>query len=69
MLPYNKRKTVAGTLAFLVATAIPGIIILGLWGIPIAIILTLVESVDLPVDDNVALPIATVILGALFGIA
>jgi dolichol kinase len=66
-LPHNRRKSVAGMLAFLVATIVPGILILGWWGIPIAIVLTLVESIELPIDDNVAIPIATVILGALIG--
>lgn len=67
-LPHNRRKSVAGTLAFLIATVIPGIILLGWWGIPIAVVLTLAESIDLPLDDNVLIPIVTVILGALVGI-
>jgi dolichol kinase len=67
-LPYNRRKTVAGTLAFFVATVVPGVILLGLWAMPIAVVLTVVESVELPIDDNIAIPIATVILGALAGL-
>lgn len=67
-LPYNRRKSIAGTLAFFIATAVPGLILLGAWGVPMAIILTIVESVELPIDDNVALPIATAILGSLIGI-
>jgi dolichol kinase len=67
-LPYNRRKSYAGTIGFLIATIIPGVIILGLWGIPLALVLTLIESVELPIDDNIAVPIATVVLGALFGL-
>jgi len=67
-LPYNRRKSYAGTIGFLIATAVPGVIILGLWGIPLALILTAVESIELPIDDNLAIPIATVIIGALAGI-
>jgi dolichol kinase len=67
-LPHNRRKSVAGTVGFLIATVVPGFIILGVWGIPLAVILTILESIELPVDDNVAIPIVTVILGALFGL-
>ncbi len=66
-LPYNRRKSYAGTIAFFIATAVPGVILLGIWGVALAVLLTIVESVELPIDDNVALPIATVVLGALFG--
>ncbi len=64
-LPYNRAKTVAGTAAFFIAALIPGILLLGPWGIAVAVVLTIVESVAMPVDDNVAVPVATVILGAL----
>jgi dolichol kinase len=67
-LPHNRRKSVAGTFAFFIATVIPGALLLGLWGIPIAIVLTLVESIDLPIDDNISVPIVTIVLGALLGI-
>ncbi|MDE1865732.1 MAG: hypothetical protein KGH94_03820 [Candidatus Micrarchaeota archaeon] len=67
-LPYNRRKSYAGTIAFLIASVVPGFIILGFWGILLGLILTLVESVELPIDDNIAVPIGTVILGALFGL-
>ena len=67
-LPHNRAKSVAGTAAFFIATVVPGFLLLGLWGIPIAIVLTIVESLKLPIDDNVSVPIVTVILGALAGI-
>ncbi len=67
-LPYNRRKSFAGTISFFIAAAVPGVIILGLWGVPIALVLTLIESVEIPIDDNIAVPIGTVILGAMLGL-
>lgn len=66
-LPHNRRKSVAGTLAFLVASAVPGFIILGVWGVVLALVLTAVESIDFIIDDNVTVPIVSVLLGALLG--
>ncbi len=67
-LPYNRRKTVAGTTAFFVATVIPGALLLGPLGVGLSVILTLVESIDLPMDDNVAIPVVTTVLGLLLGL-
>lgn len=62
-LPWNRRKSVAGTAAFFIATVVPGAMLLGPWGIPLAFVLTVLESLNLPIDDNISVPIVTVVLG------
>lgn len=61
-LPYNRRKTYAGTIAFFAISSIAGILTVGILGILIAAALALIESIDTPLDDNILLPIAFVIL-------
>lgn len=67
-LPHNRRKSYAGTISFFIAVAAPGVIILGIWGVLLAAVLALVESIELPVDDNTTVPIATLILGRILGL-
>jgi dolichol kinase len=64
-LPHNRRKSIAGTVTFFVVAALFGAALLGIYGILIAGALAVVESLELPVDDNVSVPIATLLLGLL----
>ncbi|MBU0532269.1 hypothetical protein KKB44_02125 [Candidatus Micrarchaeota archaeon] len=56
-LPYNKKKTLEGTVAFFVAT-LPAYYFVGSLIVPLAIIGAIVESIDLKIDDNLTIPIA-----------
>ncbi len=56
-LPHNKRKTYAGTFAFFIISAIAGLLTIGFLSVPIAAILAIVESIELPIDDNILIPV------------
>ena len=56
-LPWNEKKTLEGTLAFAI-TSLPAYYFVGPLIFPVAIIAALTESVDWPIDDNLAIPIA-----------
>lgn len=64
-IPHNRRKSYAGTIAFFIVSAAFGIVALGISGVLMAVVLAVVESIDMPVDDNVAIPIATLLMNAL----
>jgi dolichol kinase len=64
-LPYNKNKSVMGTLAFFLATALLGYLVIGPTAIVLGLLLAFVESADTRVDDNVSLAIAVVIVSVL----
>jgi dolichol kinase len=67
-LPYNRNKTIVGTLAFFVVAAVGGYLILGLIGVLFAVILAFIEGLNLSLDDNIRSGIVIVILKALTGI-
>jgi dolichol kinase len=67
-LPYNRNKTIIGTLTFLVIAAVAGYFLLGLIGILFAFILAFIESLSLSIDDNIRSGIVMVVLRALTGI-
>ncbi|MBI4399422.1 hypothetical protein HY570_01610 [Candidatus Micrarchaeota archaeon] len=60
-LPYNRAKTLEGLLAFMVGGS-AAYFFIGLNGIIIAIVCGIVESINLPIDDNFTVPLASVIL-------
>lgn len=64
-LPYNRYKTIVGTLAFFIVAAIAGYFLIGLYGVLFALILAFIESLNLSLDDNIRSGIAIVILNAL----
>jgi len=59
-LPWSETKTLEGTLAFVI-TSLPAYYFVGPLVFPVAIIAALTESVDWPIDDNLAVPIACTI--------
>lgn len=67
-LPYNRYKTIAGTLTFLVVSLIAGYYLLSWYGILFALVLTFIESLNLSIDDNIRSGVVIVILGALLGL-
>ncbi len=67
-LPYNRQKTIIGTLAFFLVTAVLGYFVIGIYALPFAAILAFVESLKISLDDNIRSGILVVILGALAGL-
>ena len=59
-LPYNKKKTFEGSTAFLLSS-LPAYYFVGPAIIPLALIATIVESMPIPVDDNLTIPIVCTI--------
>lgn len=57
-LPYNRKKTFEGSVAFFLSSLL-GYSFVGLLIIPAAFLAATVESLDLPIDDNLVVPIAT----------
>lgn len=58
-LPYNKKKSVEGSLAFL-ASALLIVPFGGIFALLAAIFATIIESLPLPIDDNLTIPLAGV---------
>ena len=67
-LPYNRHKTIVGTLAFFIVTAVLGYFLIGAYAILLAAILALIEGLYISIDDNIRSGIAVVILGAILGL-
>lgn len=63
-LPYNKKKTAEGALAFFVFSLLSYFFI-GLKALPLAIILTIFESLPLPLDDNLTLSVVSIVFFTL----
>src|SRR3989338_1383588 len=55
-LPYNKEKTIEGSAAFFI-TSLIAYLFIGPKIVPLAIITTIIESIRLPIDDNLSLPL------------
>ena len=54
--PYNERKTFEGSAAFF-AFSLIAFIFIGWKAIPLALIAAIVESLPLPYDDNIVIPV------------
>ena len=54
-LPYNKGKTLEGTLAFFLAS-LSSWIFIGPLALPLAALGAIVESLPIPIDDNLTIP-------------
>ncbi|VVC01722.1 Uncharacterised protein [uncultured archaeon] len=67
-LPYNKRKTLEGSLAFFLSGLI-GYVFIGPLIIPAALLAAFIESLPLPIDDNLSIPVALTIMFLLLGVA
>lgn len=61
-LPYNKEKTMEGTLAYFIVLAVIGFAFISYYALLFAAVLALLESVIQSVDDNIAVPIAAIVL-------
>jgi dolichol kinase len=56
-LPYNRRKTVEGSLAFFIFS-LPVCLFVGWIGVALAAFTAVVEGLSSPIDDNLAVPVA-----------
>ncbi len=65
-LPYNRRKTLSGSMALFAVTALISYPILGPVGLLAAALAAIVESLPLPLDDNLAVPLALTIFYVVF---
>lgn len=59
-LPWNKKKTWRGVLAFAIAGGIASFAFIGIAGLGYALICGLAESVESGLDDNIVVPIVAV---------
>ncbi|MHB8120371.1 MAG: hypothetical protein ACYDHX_16905 [Methanothrix sp.] len=59
-LPYNRIKTMEGSIAFFVFS-LPACIFVGWIGIALAALAAAVESLATPMDDNLLIPITTIL--------
>ncbi|VVC71983.1 Uncharacterised protein [uncultured archaeon] len=64
-LPFNRKKSFAGTLALAAFGFDASFPFVGFWALPLALICALVESAGLPVDDNLLIPVAGILFLAL----
>jgi dolichol kinase len=63
-LPYNRRKTMEGSLAFFIFS-LPACLFVGWVGIALAAVAAIAESLATPVDDNLLIPVASIIFFAV----
>jgi dolichol kinase len=59
-IPYNQRKTIEGSFAFLIFS-LPSCLLIGWAGIPLALLTAVAESLQVPIDDNLLIPISAAI--------
>lgn len=59
-LPYNKCKTIEGSLAFLVFS-LPCCLFVGWIGIPLSLLTAIAESLPVPIDDNLLIPVTALL--------
>ncbi|MDD5096033.1 MAG: hypothetical protein PHY95_00775 [Candidatus ainarchaeum sp.] len=64
-LPYNHNKTLEGSLAFFVGS-LTAFIFIGPAAIPLALVCAIVESLPLPLDDNITIPAAAILFFYFF---
>jgi dolichol kinase len=64
-LPYNRIKTVEGSVAFFVFS-LPTCLFVGWMGVALAALATMAESLDTSVDDNLLIPVSAIIYFKLF---
>lgn len=59
-LPYNRCKTFEGSLAFLIFS-IPCCLFVGLIGLPLALLTAIAETLPVPIDDNLLIPLTALV--------
>lgn len=59
-LPYNRNKTLEGSLAFVIFS-LPSCFFIGWMGLPLVLLAAIAESLPVPCDDNLLIPIAAIL--------
>jgi dolichol kinase len=65
-IPHNKEKSVAGSLAYFFSVLIISYFFVGYFAAVIAIAASLIESVELRIDDNLTVPVFLILIILLF---
>lgn len=63
---YNKHKSILGTFTFFLVIAIGAFPIIGIYSLAFGVILSITESIDNIVDDNIAIAIVMILLYIIF---
>jgi len=61
-LPYNKKKSIAGAIAYFLSVAILPYSLYGPLAIPLAVLATVVETLPIKLDDNFSVPAVLIIV-------
>jgi dolichol kinase len=67
-IPYNPKKTLEGSAAFILGS-FSAYVFIGPVAIPLSIICAVVESMPLPVDDNLTIPATAILFFSAIGMA
>ena len=65
-LPYNKKKSVYGTLAFFLTATILGFPFVGYYSVFFGVGLAVVESLSIPIDDNILIAVVMIVLYIIY---
>ncbi|MGI0141956.1 MAG: diacylglycerol/polyprenol kinase family protein [Candidatus Micrarchaeales archaeon] len=65
-LPYNKKKSAAGSIAYFASVAILPYLLYGIFAIPLAIFATIAETLPIKLDDNFSVPAVLIIIYLIF---
>lgn len=61
-LPYNRRKSLEGLLAYFIVVSIMGYFVVGIYSPVVGLMFSVVESMKLRLDDNIAIALFTVVI-------
>ena len=67
-LPYNKKKTIPGTISYFIAALFLSYIFIGVYAFIVAFVSAIVESLPISLDDNIDVPVALFLLAKLISI-
>jgi dolichol kinase len=65
-LIYNNNKSIIGSFTFFVVVSTLSYYFIGIYALAFGILLAFVESLDLPIDDNITIALAMIILYIVF---
>jgi len=61
-LPYNKKKSIAGSVAYFASVSVLPFLLYGIFAIPLAIVATVAETLPIKLDDNFSVPAVLIII-------
>lgn len=64
-LPYNKTKSIAGSVAYFASVSILPYVLYGTIALPLAVLATLVETLPVKLDDNFSVPLVLIVVYVL----